>query len=116
MVLIQALLEQLPENNHEAVITIKHEGVAAQPSSNEHDPVRNSLKYDPTVAFILEASTILTTRDDETIETMGKQVFDVLQGILRAAPQWHPITVSRSAFYALKILKASYVRAIIIPG
>lgn len=68
-----------------------------------------SLKYDPTVAFILEFCTRLAIRDEEAVETMGKQVFDVMQGILRDSSQWHAITVSRVVFYALSILKASYV-------
>lgn len=66
-------------------------------------------KYDPSVTYILEFCTLLATRDGETIAKMGKAVFDTLQGVLRDSSQYHAITVSRATFYALKLLKASYV-------
>lgn len=92
------------------MITVKQEESSAQQAGvNGHSVISNDLKYDPGVAFILEFCTLLATRDDETIATSGKQVFDTLQGILRDASSWHTITVSRAAFYALKVLKASYV-------
>jgi brefeldin A-resistance guanine nucleotide exchange factor 1 len=106
---VQALLDQLPENSHEAVITVKQEGMpTAAPNGPESST--GSLRYDPTVAFLLESSTMLAARDDEAVESMGKQVFDAMQGIVRDSANWHPITVSRATFYALKILKAGYVR------
>ena len=104
--LIQALLSQLPESNHEAVITVKQEGLATPPPNGQN--TSGPLKYDPTVAFLLEFVTRLAIKDDEAIEAMGKEVFDTMQGILRDPAQWHPITVSRATFYALKLLKASY--------
>lgn len=107
-VLVGALLDQLPENNQEVVITVRQEGMPS-PSANGQDPSSGALKYDPTVAFILEFCTVLAIRDEESVEAMGKQVFDTVQGILRDSTQWHPITVARASFYALKVLKASYV-------
>ena len=109
---MQALLDQLPENSHEAVITVKQEGMPSPPA-NGHDLSPETLKYDPTVAFLLETSTILAIRDDEAVGSIGKQAFDTMQSILRESSQWHPITVSRATFYALKILKASYVRILL---
>jgi hypothetical protein len=81
-----------------------------QPGTNGQN-APGGVKYDPGVAFILEFCTLLATRDEATTEAMGKQVFDTLQGILRDSSQWHAITVSRVAFYALRVLKASYVSA-----
>lgn len=80
----------------------------AQPAARGHEPSK-SLRYDPTVAYILEFSTLLAIRDDDTIMRVGKQVFDATQSILRDCKEWHAITVSRAAFYALRILKSSYV-------
>lgn len=109
---MQVLLDQLPESSHEAVITVKQEGMPSPPT-NGQDSSPSTLKYDPTVAFLLEFSTILAIRDDEAVESIGKPAFDTMQGILRNSAQWHPITVSRATFYALKILKASYVRVLL---
>lgn len=105
--LIQALLDQLPESNHEAVITVKQEGMPTPPPNGQNSS-SGPLKYDPTVAFLLEFVTRLAIKDDESVKAMGKEVFDAMQGILRDPAQWHPITVSRATFYALKLLKASY--------
>lgn len=107
-VLIQALLDQLPESNHEAVITVKQEGMPTLPPNGQNSSSGGPLKYDPTVAFLLEFVTRLAVKDQEAVETMGKEVFDAMQGILRDPAQWHPITVSRATFYALKLLKVSY--------
>ena len=109
------MLDELPENSHEAVITVKQEGMPSPPpNGNESSP--EALKYDPTVAFLLEVSTILAIRDEEAVESIGKQAFDAMQSILRESSQWHPITVSRATFYALKILKASYVSILLTLG
>lgn len=108
-ILVQSLLDHLPESNHEAVITVKQEGMTATPTNGQEMP-QKALKYDPTVAFLLEFASMLAIRDDETIEAVGKEVFDAMQSILRDPAQWHAITVSRAAYYALAILKAGYVR------
>lgn len=117
--LVEALLDELPEDQA-TVITVKQENMPAQqPASNGQGAASGGIKYDPGVAFILEFCTLLATRDEETTEAMGKQVFDTLQGILRDSSQWHAITVSRVAFYALRVLKASYVSlpcALIFPS
>lgn len=80
------------------------------PQPNGRERGSESLKYDPVVAFLLEFATRLATRDEDAVEAVGKRVFDTMQAILRDSAQWHPITVSRVSFYALKTLKASYVR------
>jgi brefeldin A-resistance guanine nucleotide exchange factor 1 len=104
---VKALLDQIPENSHEAVITVKQEGMPDAPS-NGHNAAASPLKYDPTVAFVLEIATRLAVTDEDSVDAVGTEVFDTVQGILRDSTQWHPITVSRATFYALKLLRASY--------
>lgn len=108
-VLVQTLLDQLPMDDHATVISVKQDNVPASPTTNGQLNSTSLPRYDPTVAYILEFSTLLATRDADTIENSAKQVFDTVQGILRDPIRWHAITVSRATFYALKILRASYV-------
>lgn len=110
--LVEALLEQLPEDNNSSVITVKHENMPNQPT-NGQGAAQGGISYDPTVVFILEFCTKLATRDEECVETAAKPVFDIVQGILRDSTEWHAITVSRSAFYAFQILKSSYEHEIV---
>lgn len=109
-VLVEALLEQLPEDNNNSVISVKHENMPSPPPNGQGAP-QTAMKYDPTVVFILEFCTRLAIRDDDSVEAVAKPVFDIVQGMLRDSTQWHPITVSRATFYAFQILKASYVRS-----
>lgn len=51
----------------------------------------------------------MATRDSESIETMAKPVFDRLHSLLKDATNWHAITVARTTYYAMNILKAGYV-------
>jgi golgi-specific brefeldin A-resistance guanine nucleotide exchange factor 1 len=110
--LVEALLEQLPEDNNNSVISVKQENLPSPPP-NGQGPLHGGVEYDPTVVFILEFCTKLATRDDEAVEAAAKPVFDIVQGILRDSSQWHAITVSRSTFYAFQILKASYEHEIV---
>ena len=106
--MVEALIDQLPEDSNVTVITVKQENIPSSPSNGQHPSARHP-KYDPSVTYILEICTMLATRDAESIASMGKLVFDTLQGILRDSSRYHAITISRVTFYALKILKASYV-------
>lgn len=106
--IVESLLDQLPEDSSTTVISVKHESLPMPPINGQH-PAERLPKYDPAVTYILEFCTILATRDAETIEKIGKKVFDTLQDVLRDSSQHHPITISRAAFYALTMLKASYV-------
>jgi brefeldin A-resistance guanine nucleotide exchange factor 1 len=67
------------------------------------------MEYDPSVAYILEFCTLMASRDAESIESMGKIVFDTLQSVLRDPARYHAVTVSRASFYALKLLNIGYV-------
>lgn len=107
-VLIQSLLEQLPQSDHSAVIGVKQDNVAVPPPNGPTLPA-NLPNYDPSTPFILELCTILTIRDGRSTSNTAKQVFDAVHGILRDYGQWHGITISRAAFYGLAILKSGYV-------
>ncbi|POR37394.1 Sec7 domain-containing protein [Tolypocladium paradoxum] len=105
--LVQALLDQFPEDDHATVISVKQDSVAVPPTNGQS--LATALpKYDPSATYVLEFCTILAVRDAASVEGMGKQVFDTLQRLLRDSANWHPITVSRATFYALMILKYSY--------
>ncbi|CAM1511078.1 Fc.00g085910.m01.CDS01 [Cosmosporella sp. VM-42] len=104
---VEALIDQLPEDSNVTVITVKQENMPSSPSNGQHPSARHP-KYDPSVTYILEFCTMLATRDAESTASMGKLVFDTLQGILRDSSRYHAITISRATFYALKLLKVSY--------
>ncbi|KAM0247104.1 hypothetical protein ACHAQJ_009982 [Trichoderma viride] len=106
-ILVQALLEQLPQNDHSAVIGVKQDNVTVSPPSGPIPPT-SLPSYDPSTPFILELCTILTIRDGESPSNTAKQVLDAVHGILRDYGQWHGITISRAAFYGLTILKSGY--------
>ncbi|CEJ95123.1 Putative Cytohesin-2 [[Torrubiella] hemipterigena] len=101
--LVEALLDQLPEDDNTTIISVKQEGVPTASSNTTQ-----ATKYDPSVAYILEFCTIMATRDSESIEAMAKPVFDRLHGLLKDATKWHAITVARTTYYAMNILKAGY--------
>ncbi|RDA90418.1 hypothetical protein CP533_6962 [Ophiocordyceps camponoti-saundersi (nom. inval.)] len=105
--LAQALLDQIPENDRVAVISVKQDSVPAPPTINQ-GPAISSTAYDPSTVFILEFVTILATRDGASVEAVGKDLFDVLQTLLRDFTNWHPIITSRATFFALVILKHGY--------
>ncbi|KAH6607901.1 hypothetical protein Trco_004214 [Trichoderma cornu-damae] len=106
-ILVQSLLEQLPQSDHSAVIGVKQDNVAVA-SPTGPIPSTRIPSYDPTAPFILELCTILTIRDGGCAANTSKQVLDAIHGILRDYGQWHGITISRAAFYGLTILKSGY--------
>ena len=109
--LVQSMLDQIPEDDHAGVISVKHDAPTTSPT-NGQAPVTSLPRYDPGTPYILEFSTILATRDAASIERMGKVVFDTVQQVLREPGRWHPITLSRASFYAPYMLKIGYVSQI----
>lgn len=105
---VKALIEQLPEDDSTTIISVKQDNMP-NPPPNGQSGASEPPKYDPSAAYILEFSTILATKDVDSIESMAEKVFHTIQGVLRDASQWHAITVARAVFYALHILKAGYV-------
>lgn len=65
--------------------------------------------YDPSMVYILELCTVLATRDNETINEFGADVAVALQNVIRNPSSWHPLMVSRTIYYLLHLLHASYV-------
>lgn len=108
---MQALLSQLPDDPSSIVITLKTETEAVSPT-NGHKSSSNGPVYDPSMAYILELCTVLTLRDEETVNALGRDVAEALQNTLRNAGSYHHILISRTIFYLLQILQASYVSVI----
>ncbi|KAJ5279431.1 hypothetical protein N7478_004803 [Penicillium angulare] len=106
--LVEALLSQLPEDNAPAVIVVKPERPSpiSRPSSARTDP--NQPKYDPSMIFNLELATVLTLRDEKTLETLGESLATTLQNLVRDAKNLHPLTVSRIVSYLLNLLRLSH--------
>lgn len=109
--LVHALLKQLPEQSSPVVIVVRPEKPAPTPiRTNGHRSNVSSPAYDPSVVFVLELSTILATRDSESVTLLGQAVADALQAIVRDAANAHPLILSRAVFYLLYLLNASQVR------
>ncbi|KAF6820388.1 Sec7 domain-containing protein [Colletotrichum musicola] len=105
--LIESLLCALPEDHSSTVIVVKSDNVSSSPA-NGLKSVQASVAYDPAVAYILEFSTVLALRDEATIQLVGKQVIEALQGVLRDSGRYHYIVVSRASYYLFKLLQVSY--------
>ncbi|KAM3466243.1 hypothetical protein MY5147_002384 [Beauveria neobassiana] len=110
--IVSGLLGQLPDDDSATIMSVKQDNIPNPPPSG-HIAASGPLKYDPSVAYILEFATILATRDSESVEEMAELVFQTVQGILRHSSQWHAITVSRAVFYGLRILKDGYDHEIV---
>lgn len=108
--LVQALLRQIPDDDQTTVITIKHDTIAPASATIAQLPTSHHPSYDPSVAYILELCSIAAVRGEDCIQSIGKAVFSAIFELLKDSTRWHPITLSRVAFYALFVLKKSYVR------
>lgn len=108
--LVDALLDQIPEDNGSTVITVKAENIPPS-QANGQKTRQNSAVYDPALVYILEFCTVLALRDESTIEVLGKRVVEAIQAILRDVPRYHPILIERATFYLFNLLQASYVCA-----
>lgn len=104
--LVLALLSHLPEDPSSAVIAVKPEIPTVVPANGQNS---NSPTYDPAAIYLLELCTTLALRDDETVKELGGDVVEALQNVVRDATGYHPIMISRSIFYLLNLLHASYV-------
>lgn len=69
----------------------------------------NGTTYDPSVIFVLELATMLVARDRETLNELGKDIAEALQGLVRDAEHVHPVTLSRTVYYLLSFLRGSHV-------
>lgn len=105
--LVDALLDQIPEDSSGIVITVKAENAPPSSPPNGAKP-QNSASYDPGLVYILEFCTVLTLRDAKSTELLGKRVVEALQAVLRDTNNYHPIIVARATFYLFRLLKATY--------
>ncbi|KAJ5558509.1 hypothetical protein N7535_008723 [Penicillium sp. DV-2018c] len=106
--LVEALLSSLPEENAPAVIVVKPERPTpiSRPANSRADP--NQPKYDPAMIFVLELATVLTLRDEKTLEVLGENLATTLQTLVRDAKNLHPLAVSRVVSYLLNLLRLSH--------
>lgn len=107
--LVESLLDQLPEETAPAVIVVKPERPSnpSRLANGKVDPNRPS--YDPAMIYILELATLLTLRDRETLETLGEGLSITLQSFIRDARNLHPLALSRIVYYLLEQLRLSHV-------
>lgn len=106
--LVRALLSHLPEDPSSGIITLKPD--AAPPVTlNGQKLMADGPVYNPATVYILELSTVLALRDEETVQVLGSEVADALQNVIRDAANYHNTMISRAVFYLLNLLQASYV-------
>jgi brefeldin A-resistance guanine nucleotide exchange factor 1 len=106
--LVRALLSQLPEDPSTTIITVKPDSVSPM-AGNSQIPIPEGPIYDPSIVYLLELCTVLALRDHETIKILGEDVASALQNVIRDPANYHSTMISRSAFYLLSLLRASYV-------
>ena len=107
--LVDALLEQLPEQSSPVVIVVKPDRPTTTPARTNGHPANQGPTYDPALVFVLELATILAMRDTGSIVAVGKPVSDALYNVVRNAAKVHPLVLSRAVYYLLHLLNASQV-------
>lgn len=115
--LTTALLSHLPEADSPRVIAVKPE-LPSPARTNGTKSGSEAPVYNPAVVYVLELATILALRDEETITSLGAEVADALQTVIRDADRLHSVALSRTVFYLLSLLRASndhgYIRAPVV--
>jgi brefeldin A-resistance guanine nucleotide exchange factor 1 len=107
--LVQALLAQLPDDPSSIVISVKSENEPVSTTNGQRRPSSVGPIYNPTMVYLLELCTVLALRDGETISTLGSDVAEALQNVMRHASNYHHIMISRTMYYELHLMHASYV-------
>jgi brefeldin A-resistance guanine nucleotide exchange factor 1 len=108
--LVDSLLAQLPEEESPRVMVVKPDLPPPSPIRPNGQRSRiNAPVYDPAVVFVLELSTLLCLRDEETVHEFGMDVADALRRIVRNSSNVHYIIISRAVYYLLRLLQASQV-------
>ncbi|KAL6719100.1 GDP/GTP exchange factor for ARF [Lecanora helva] len=114
--LVRALLNQLPEQSSPVVIVVRPDKPALAPIETNGQRSRTVTSvYDPSVVLALELSTVMATRDQESVALMGEAVAEALQAIVRDAANVHPLTLSRAIYYLLYLLNASQDHSFVRP-
>ncbi|KIH92242.1 hypothetical protein SPBR_02176 [Sporothrix brasiliensis 5110] len=107
--LVDALLDQIPEDNAAGVvIKVKSDNVPPTSPANPNNKPPNTPPYEPSPVYILELCTVLALRSEASVQLVGKRVVDALQGILRDVSRFHPIFIGRATYYLFSLLRASY--------
>ncbi|KAL3427355.1 Sec7 domain-containing protein [Phlyctema vagabunda] len=104
--LVQALLDQLPDDPSTIVISVKSE-TDTTPANGQKTETQGPV-YDPAIVYLLELCTVLALRDPEATEALGADVAEALQNIIRNSSSYHSMMISRTIFYLLHLLHASY--------
>lgn len=107
--LVGALLSQLPEDPSAAIITVKSDAPPAVTVNGQGKRPLEGPLYDPAVVYVLELCTVLALRDEDTVKVLGHDVTEALQNVIRDAKSYHPTMISRTVYYLLNLLQASYV-------
>lgn len=108
--LVSTLLARLPEDTSPKIMIVKPEIPAPTPiRPNGQKTKQVGLAYDPSMLFVLEFATRLSTRDEETVAALGKDLSEALMGVVRDASGVHPVTLSRAVYYLLSFVRASHV-------
>ncbi|CAK7274093.1 GDP/GTP exchange factor for ARF [Sporothrix epigloea] len=108
--LVDALLEEIPEDNGAGVvIKVKSDNVPPMsPANSNIKKATTTPPYEPGPVYILEFCTVLALRNEATAKLVGKRVVDTLQGILRDVSRFHPIFIGRATYYLFSLLRATY--------
>lgn len=106
--LVEALLAQIPDDPSAIVISVKSETDISAPTNGQKS-ANSEPVYDPAMVYLLELCTVLALRDKETVTALGADVAEALQNVMRHAGSYHSIMISRTMFYLLHLLHASYV-------
>lgn len=107
--LVNALLEQLPEQSSPVVIVVKPDRPPTSPTKPNGHREHKGPSYDPGLVFVLELATIMAMRDAEAIVAVGQPVSDALFNVVRNAAKVHPLVLTRAVYYLLHLLNASQV-------
>ncbi|RDL30365.1 Uncharacterized protein BP5553_10243 [Venustampulla echinocandica] len=105
--LVLALLAQLPDDPASIVISVKSETEPPMSPASQKGAATGPT-YDPSMVYILELCTVLALRDSDTVNAFGADVAEALQNVMRNIASYHHIMVSRTIFYLLHLLHASY--------
>ena len=110
LLLIQALLEQLPEGTSPVVIVVKPDiPSAASPTSSGTRANPHGSVYDPAIIYIFELASLIALQSEESVATVGPAVAEALHNLVRDAANVHQLIVSRATLYLLHLLSVSHV-------
>lgn len=108
--LVRALLEHLPQDSAPVVAIVKPDLMPTPATKINGQKSNNAANYNPAMIYILELASIIVIQNHESAVSVGKEVVEALQDVIRNANTFHPLIVSRATLYLLHILRASHVR------